>query len=315
MTRTEYTSNQRSSFQSVFKGKINYNQQNIESKTPSLFPSYLVPTPIIFTSNLSNTNFPFSERLNQFYNRNQDDELYKKSYLQIQNSKRYLSALEFQIPNQSREISLFKSKFSIYLGNSYGKNLILEPNNLILNYVESENEQEKEEPKKENLFKHKFEEKIKDNLNNNNLIKNNIIIKDNNNLNYNDNYTIEKNMNLNLNTTNNHNIGTKFFTNHNYGYKCCCSKTQCNRKYCECYNSGNYCIDCNCKNCKNQPPINTYSNKRPSEVVSNMKKAKKFVLVPKADAIKIIVSALKVGKNALLYVDVYHAKILKIVVN
>ena len=61
---------------------------------------------------------------------------------------------------------------------------------------------------------------------------------------------------------------TKFFTNHNYGYKCNCTKTQCDKYYCQCYNSGNYCLDCNCKNCLNQPPKNIYSNKRPDEPLS-----------------------------------------------
>ena len=59
------------------------------------------------------------------------------------------------------------------------------------------------------------------------------------------------------------NSNYKFFTNHNYGYRCNCTKTQCDKYYCNCFNSGNYCIDCNCLNCKNQPPKNTYSNKRP----------------------------------------------------
>ena len=44
------------------------------------------------------------------------------------------------------------------------------------------------------------------------------------------------------------------FTHHNYGYKCCCTKTQCLRKYCECFNQGRYCVDCDCKNCLNQLP-------------------------------------------------------------
>ena len=46
---------------------------------------------------------------------------------------------------------------------------------------------------------------------------------------------------------------TKFFTDYGgYGYKCSCSKTQCN---------GLYCIDCNCKNCQNKPPENYVSNR------------------------------------------------------
>ena len=87
------------------------------------------------------------------------------------------------------------------------------------------------------------------------------------------NTSLNLNMNMNLNTPTNANSNkTKFFTNHNYGYKCSCTKTQCNRKYCECFNSGNYCIDCNCKNCNNRPPINTYTNKHPTESPSKNKK-------------------------------------------
>ena len=58
---------------------------------------------------------------------------------------------------------------------------------------------------------------------------------------------------------------TKFFTDYGgYGYKCSCSKTQCNRYYCECYRSGLFCIDCNCKNCLNKPPENYVSNRHPT---------------------------------------------------
>ena len=104
-------------------------------------------------------------------------------------------------------------------------------------------------------------------------------------------------MDLKINSTSNNNMGTKFFTNHNYGYKCSCSKTQCNRKYCECYNSGNYCIDCNCKNCKNQPPINTYSNKRPSDLVSKMKKSKEICTCTKSGCNKNYCECFKSGNK------------------
>ena len=50
------------------------------------------------------------------------------------------------------------------------------------------------------------------------------------------------------------------FTHNNYGYKCSCSKTQCVRKYCECYNQGRFCVDCDCKNCLNQLPKNSSTN-------------------------------------------------------
>jgi hypothetical protein len=302
MTNSEYASNQKTSFQSVFKDKINYDLQNIESKPTSHIQSYFVPPPInrfIFNSNFLNKNLPFHERFNSFSSikEKKEDELFRKSFLQFQNQNLYSSLLKFRIQNQSRDQSRFLSKISNG-GNSYGKNIILQQNKLILDYVDQENEQEKEEPKNEILFQHKFEKKNKDNINTNNiLLNNNIIIKDNNNLNYNEKCTIEKNMNLNLNTHNNNNLGAKFFTNHNYGYKCSCSKTQCNRKYCECYNSGNYCIDCNCKNCKNQPPINTYSNKRPSEVVSKMKKSKEICTCTKSGCNKNYCECFKSGNK------------------
>jgi hypothetical protein len=94
--------------------------------------------------------------------------------------------------------------------------------------------------------------------------------------------------------------GTKFFTNHNFGYKCSCSKTQCNRKYCECFNSGNYCIDCNCKNCENQPPENTYSNKRPQEIVDKMKKSKEICTCTKSGCNKNYCECFKSGNKCTL---------------
>ena len=99
----------------------------------------------------------------------------------------------------------------------------------------------------------------------------------------------------NMNLPQNQNTVTKFFTNHNYGYKCNCSKTQCNRKYCECYNSGNYCVDCNCKNCNNKPPSNTFSNKRPLEVIAQMKKSKEICTCSKSGCNKNYCECFKSG--------------------
>jgi hypothetical protein len=101
----------------------------------------------------------------------------------------------------------------------------------------------------------------------------------------------KKNENINLNS------GTKFFTNHNYGYKCSCSKTQCNRKYCECYNSGNYCVDCNCKNCNNKPPENSYTNKRPSDEQSKIKKEKIICTCTKSGCNKNYCECFKIGQK------------------
>jgi hypothetical protein len=138
-------------------------------------------------------------------------------------------------------------------------------NNFLLNYYSEENE---------DFYKNKIENKIYPNLfNYNNKVFNKNINPNINNIN--DESKIsrikklgspKKNENINIST------GTKFFTNHNYGYRCSCSKTQCNRKYCECFNSGNYCVDCNCKNCNNKPPVNSYTNKRPTDEQSKCKK-------------------------------------------
>jgi len=121
-------------------------------------------------------------------------------------------------------------------------------------------------------------------------------IKDLNNINNeeNDNNTEklksqEKNNNTNV---------TKFFTNHNYGYKCSCSKTQCNRKYCECFNSGNYCVDCNCKNCINKPPVNSYTNKHPKkDDSSKLKKEKIICTCTKSGCNKNYCECYKVGQK------------------
>ena len=99
--------------------------------------------------------------------------------------------------------------------------------------------------------------------------------------------------NENVNT----NSGTKFFTNHNYGYKCSCSKTQCNRKYCECYNSGNYCVDCNCKNCNNKPPINSYTNKHPTDEQTKSKKERIICTCTKSGCNKNYCECFKIGQK------------------
>ena len=84
-------------------------------------------------------------------------------------------------------------------------------------------------------------------------------------------YIKNKNDELIKNTTENQNSSKKFFTDYNSGYRCSCSKTQCNRKYCECYNSHRYCFGCNCKNCQNLPPKNSFTNKHPDEVEKEKK--------------------------------------------
>lgn len=55
-------------------------------------------------------------------------------------------------------------------------------------------------------------------------------------------------------------------------YKCSCTKTQCNRLYCECFSNGRYCIGCNCKNCLNKPPPNSNFTHHITEHLDSKKK-------------------------------------------
>lgn len=56
----------------------------------------------------------------------------------------------------------------------------------------------------------------------------------------------------------------KFFTDYNSKLKCSCYKTQCDKKYCECFNNNRFCINCNCTNCVNKPPKNSTNDMRPN---------------------------------------------------
>ena len=71
----------------------------------------------------------------------------------------------------------------------------------------------------------------------------------------------EININNNKVTTSN----KLFFTEYGMGYKCNCTKTGCNKYYCQCYNQGRYCHGCNCQNCQNKMPDFISSNKRPKK--------------------------------------------------
>ena len=98
--------------------------------------------------------------------------------------------------------------------------LKINPNTFMLNSLVNENEEfykdKKDENKNINKTKEVFNDKDEEK---NNSEKSSTT--DKNNLNNNNANNIN---NTNVNT------GTKFFTNHNYGYKCSCSKTQCNRR-------------------------------------------------------------------------------------
>ena len=106
-------------------------------------------------------------------------------------------------------------------------------------------------------------------LNNENNINNNINI--NSPL-----FATSKNINTNNNINesskeNKKNLDTKpnnnklFFTEYGLGYKCNCTKTGCNKSYCQCFNQGRYCHGCNCQNCQNKLPENFSCNMRPKE--------------------------------------------------
>ena len=179
----------------------------------------------------------------------------------------------------------------------------IDPNNFKLNYLSNENEDFYKEKKESKIYPNlfNFNNKIFENKWTTNKIQNlnrdNDII--NNKINEDQSIIVQKlnsqkkNENINLNT----NSGTKFFTNHNYGYKCSCSKTQCNRKYCECFNSGNYCVDCNCKNCNNKPPINSYTNKHPSDEQNKTKKEKVICTCTKSGCNKNYCECFKIGQK------------------
>ena len=250
-------------------------QKKIDIKQPLITPSFYNP-------NQLNVDSSFSEKKNGRLERN------------FNNFGLFKSRLKFDIyghaffPGQSGimqypylNLPLSVSKVSRMSDlEERNNNIKIDPQNFILNRLGNE---------QEDNYKIKIDDinedrtNIKTYKNSNKNIYN--FLNGNNNKFKQTIWTQEKNANFNLNlnmsletpVNNNKNVnnsGTKFFTNHNYGYKCSCSKTQCNRKYCECFNSGNYCIDCNCKNCNNKPPVNSYTNKHPTDDSTKNKKDK-----------------------------------------
>ena len=78
----------------------------------------------------------------------------------------------------------------------------------------------------------------------------------------------EEDKNINVNS----NKATKiFFTDYGLGYKCNCTKTGCNKFYCQCFNQGRYCHGCNCQNCQNKKPDYISSNRRPKETEEKLR--------------------------------------------
>ena len=249
-----------------------------ESKPKLIIPSFINSKPINFlnnfSSNISDKNNYISEPFNSFAS--------IKSQQDFENTNQKL------FPSHISNYMQLRPSFPI---SSFGlNNSKIISNNFLLNYYSEENE---------DFYKNKIENKIYPNLfNYNNKVFNRNINPNMNNIN--DESKInpikklgspKKNENINIST------GTKFFTNHNYGYRCSCSKTQCNRKYCECFNSGNYCVDCNCKNCNNKPPVNTYSNKRPIDEKSKSKKVKIICTCTKSGCNKNYCECFKAGQK------------------
>ena len=148
-------------------------------------------------------------------------------------------------PNVNFGMPIMSSQFKSYgLMNSFShlkdeRNLPLKinPNTFMLNSLVNENEEFYKDKKEENknIIKTKEIFNEKDDEKNNNSEKSSSSEKNNSNNSNTNNLNNLNNINNNSNN-NNTNTGAKFFTNHNYGYKCSCSKTQCNRKYCECFN-------------------------------------------------------------------------------
>ena len=246
----------------TYKAQIDF-PKKIESKHTLKEPSFYDPRITFnneFVSNISEKKNYNEERTNNFYLRKsgQDNNILNQPLF---NSSIQMAPLILPFDNQSQ----FQSKRS-FIKEGKTPRFIFDPNKFFLEGIQNE---------KDEFFRERKTEEKSDNKNDNILYS---FIKEKYNMNEGDwgeekNDNLNLNMNMNLNTpTNTNNNKTKFFTNHNYGYKCSCSKTKCNRKYCECFNSGNYCIDCNCKDCNNKPPINTYTNKRPTESPSKNKK-------------------------------------------
>lgn len=243
-------------------------------------PIFYNPQPVEYNSNISQKSFNNLERKNYIYPPIGGNDICKVGCP-------YFNGMYPQIYNWNAEETFFPSIISENGGKEKLQIDKFEPFNFSLKKIDNN---------PDDFFKPKKNQNITNNETNQNFNKSFLFNIKETFLQKNNNWTPEKkmhldlnkNMNMNtpLNNNNNNNIiklnsssGTKFFTNHNYGYKCSCSKTQCNRNYCECYSSGNYCIDCNCKNCINKPPINSYTNKHPtsSNAISSKNKREKVI--------------------------------------
>ena len=279
MTSTESASNNQN------KSEKNKSEENIEifPKRPEPKNNFIEPSLIYsqknFMSNISERNNYIGDRLNSTCSNKSNQEL------NFCNSSLFPNFKNFMPINPIWQYPSFGMFSSQIKEEKKQPQIKFEPN-FLLNSLQNEKDdiyKEKKESKNySGLFRYQ-------NINEKNQIKLIPPI-----INMSD--SPKKNENIN-NTNININTGAKFFTNHNYGYKCSCSKTQCNRKYCECYNSGNYCVDCNCKNCNNKPPENSYTNKHPTDEQSKIKKEKIICTCTKSGCNKNYCECFKIGQK------------------
>ena len=277
MTNTEYTSNKKFPSQTIFKPQINNISQKPGTKPPSRNPSFFIPKTqnnFIFNSNISKGIFSDLVNIFDSSKSGKDNQIFGDPFMQPQlkniNQYSYEPTIEIQncnIPNFCPGI---------------GKCFKLEAKNILFNDFEQIQGENKEENENFIFLDGKRGEK-------NNISNTNIDI-----CKMNENSKTE----ININSNDNIKVG-KFFTNHNYGYRCSCTKTNCKRKYCECYNSGRYCIDCDCKNCQNQKPTNAYTNKHPGNK-SEMKKSREICTCSKSGCNKNYCECFKSGNKCSL---------------
>ena len=298
MNSTESTSN------NPYQCEKNKNEEDIEilPKRPQPKNNFIEPSSIYpqknFMSNVSDKNNYIGDRLNSSCSNKSQQEYSNLNSSLFPNFKNFMPIMPiWQFPS----FGIFNSH------NSHMKEEKKQPikleSNFLLNSLQNEKDDLYKEKKENKNYPSLFHyQNMTEKPQNFNYNENKQIM--NNKMNQNQMQLIPPKMNMNMNSPKkneniniNINTGTKFFTNHNYGYKCSCSKTQCNRKYCECYNSGNYCVDCNCKNCNNKPPVNSYTNKHPSDEQSKMKKEKIICTCTKSGCNKNYCECFKIGQK------------------
>ena len=300
MTSTESASNNQVLLET------NKNKENIIEELPKRPEPTPLINPLLMNNPIQNIRKTFDSNYSDKNNNN--GERYNNSFYSIGSHREFnMSNLPLFQPHfpLGMKFPMYQSFQLMNSHNEQNNQLGMETNNFNFNYYLSNNDNEKEEIKNKNIsnifnnynknYENKYTNVKTPNLNlNMNFINNKIETSSISKI-----ETKLENQNDN-NNNNQTNSGTKFFTNHNYGYKCSCSKTQCNRKYCECYNSGNYCVDCNCKNCNNKPPQNSYTNKRPTDDQSKIKKEKVICTCTKSGCNKNYCECFKSGQKCTL---------------